>query len=98
MELLVIDQAVDAGANFELAHRADVLERGKRDCREPDLRPRQRRHYEEGQELPAKDLVADRFVEEGSRRQTGGSSLSLVKDEISLVKKGLDDAHGDDCT
>src|SRR5438105_6748070 len=80
MELLVIDQAVDAGANFELAYGADVLERGMRDCREPDLRPRQRGNCEEGQELPAKDLVADRFVEECCRRQPGGSCLLLLSD------------------
>ena len=68
LELLVGDQASESRANSELAQRADVLESRKRDCREPDLRPRKGRYYEEGQELPAKDLVADRFVEERSCR------------------------------
>src|SRR5436190_21939595 len=37
VELVIIDQAGDARANFELTQRADVFESGKSDCRKPDL-------------------------------------------------------------
>ena len=96
LELLVGDQASESGANLEPVQRADVLERRKRDRREPDLRPRKGRHHEEGQELPAEDLVADRFVEEDSRRQAGRPSLTLVKDALGLEKQGLAEALGAD--
>ena len=44
VQLFVGDQAGQAGTDLELAHRAEVLQRRQRDRRQPDLRPRQRRH------------------------------------------------------
>src|SRR3954469_21914490 len=87
VQVLVGEKPVEGCADLELVHRAKVLQRRKRNCREPELRPRKGRHREKGQQLPAEDLVSDRFVEEAACRQAGRSSLSLVEDPLGLEKE-----------
>src|SRR4029453_11633192 len=59
VQSLVGHQARQLRSDFQAVGPANMLERRRRDGREPQLRPRQRRGGEEGECLLAKDLVAD---------------------------------------
>ena len=96
VELLVGDQARQSGAHLKTPHRPEVLEGGQGDRREPGLGPGEGRRREEGQGLPAEDLVTDRFVEEVADGQTGGPSLALVEDALGLEEQGLSESLGAD--
>src|SRR5262249_55043485 len=96
VELFVGDQARQSGADLETIHGPDVLERCRRDRREPRLGPWERRGGQKGEELPTKDLVPDRFVEEISDGQTGGPPLTLVEDPLGLEEQGLAEPLGAD--
>src|SRR5690348_2661960 len=96
VKVLVGKQPVEGGTDLEVARGARVLERRQRNRRQPQLRPRKRRHREKGQQLAAEDLVADRFVEEGAGRQADRSSLALVEDALRLEQKRLAESLGAD--
>ena len=71
---------------------AEMLQRGRRDRRQPDLRPRQRRGREERQRVLAEDLVADGLVEEIAGRQADRPRLALVEDALGLEEERLAEA------
>src|SRR6266498_949606 len=95
-QLRVGDQTTEGGADLEVTHRTDMLERSQSDRREPDLRPRKRRHDEEGQQLAAENLVANRFVEQHSHGKAGGPAFALIKDALGLEKERLAESFGAD--
>ena len=96
VQLGVGDQAGQPRADLQPVGRADVLEHGQRDRREPDLRPRQRRRGEQRDRLAAEDLVADRLVEQVAARQADGVALALVEDALGLEQQRLAEALGAD--
>jgi hypothetical protein len=68
-EAAVGNQRGELPVDRERVEPLEVLERGDRHCRQPQLRPRQRRCGEESERPLAEDLVADRLVEEIARGQ-----------------------------
>src|SRR5215471_17357989 len=96
MELIVCDKAGEARIDLEVVDSIDVFERRQGDCGEPDLCPGQGRDDEEGQELPTENLVADRFVEQDSRRKTGSLSFLLIQNPLGLEQQGLAEPFGAD--
>ena len=96
MQLGIADQAGELGVHLEPAGRADVLERGHGDRREPHLRPRERRSREERYRFAAEYLVADRLVEQVAARQADRVSLALIQDALGFEEQGLAEALGAD--
>src|SRR5262249_39240670 len=89
VQALIGDQPREARADVETVHRADSLEGGGGDGREPELRPRERRRGEERERLPAEDLVTDRLVEEVAGGQALGPAVPLIEDPLGLEEQGL---------
>jgi hypothetical protein len=66
-----------------------VLQGRKTDRCQPDLRPRKGRHHKKGEEFPAKDLIANRFVEKRSRGKTYGPPLTLIENALGFEEQSL---------
>jgi hypothetical protein len=89
VKLLIRDQPAERSADLEVAHRTNVLQRGKRDRRQPHFRPGKGRDYEQRQLFAAEDLVTDGFVEKHRGRQANGPPFSLIKDSLRLEEERL---------
>src|SRR5437016_263756 len=93
---VVLDESGEPRADLEPVHRADMLEGGRGDGGEPELRPRQRGSSEEGERLPAEYLVADRLVEQVAGGQTSRPALSLIENPLGLQEQRLPESLGGD--
>ena len=92
----VVDQAGEPRVDRQPVRRADVLEGGEGNGREPQLRPRQRGRGEECDGFPAEDLVADGLVEQVAGGQTSRPAVALVEDPLGLEEQRLPEPLGGD--